>query len=99
MAQKTQSSKQSVTPAPKSDKHRAPEMVARCRKMDKFGRPSNFYQSIGVAWTMSFTDKQTGEVTEGYAVKLEAIPPAWDGAFVLLPKRDTAEAELEEQQT
>jgi len=97
MATQSKVKPQSSQP-PARDKRRAPEMVCRCRKSDKFGRPSNYYQTIGVAWAMSFTDKKTGEVSEGYAVKLEATPPAWDGSFVLLPKREDAEGEMEAQE-
>lgn len=98
MAMQSKQSRQS-SQAPKRDKNRPPEYVARARKPDKFGRPSNFYQHLGVAWTISITDKETGEVQEGFAVKLEAVPPNFDGSFVLLPRKDRptgpADAELE----
>ena len=99
MAQKPQKA-QSSPPAPRTDKRRPPDFVCRARKKDQYGRPTRFYQHIGVAWGIQVTDKETGEVSDGFAVKLEAMPTQFDGSFVLLKRKDKpaeVDAELEEQ--
>lgn len=99
MAQKPQ--KVQSPSAPRQDKRRPLDFVCRARKRDRFGQPTRFYQHIGVAWSIQVTDKETGEVSNGFAVKLEAMPTQFDGSFVLLPPKPNAsaetEAELEEQ--
>lgn len=98
MAQKQQSAKSSP-PAPRSEKRRPPDFVCRARKRDRFGQQTRFYQNIGVAWSVQVTDKESGEVSDGFAVKLEAMPTQFDGSFILLRPKKTDEAnevELEE---
>ena len=100
MAQKPQKV-QSNPPAARLEKRRPPDFVCRARKRDRFGQPTRFYQHIGVAWSIQVTDQKTGEISNGFAVKLEAMPTQFDGSFVLLPPlknaQADAEAELEEQ--
>ena len=100
MAQKPQKA-QSNPPAQRLDKRRPPDFVCRARKMDQFGRPTRFYQHIGVAWAIQIEDKKTGEIGDGFAVKLEAMPTQFDGSFVMLKPKPKAnaepDAELEEQ--
>lgn len=87
--------KQSAQSSQSANQGKKPEYVCRARKYETNARTgqreaTDFFQHIGVAWAQTFTNRKTGVVTEGFAVKLEAIPAQFDGGFVILPKREDA---------
>ena len=65
-------------PAPEPEK-RKPEFVARCKQSPE----SDFWVTIGAAWTAKLADGKTG-----YSVKLHTVPTRWDGDFLLMPPKE-----------
>jgi hypothetical protein len=55
---------------------REPDLVARARQTPS----SPGWMTIGLAWSVA---DEAGN--HGYAVRLHAVPTAWDGNFFLMP--------------
>ena len=59
----------------KVETKRQPDFVCRTKQ----SRDSDFWQTIGAAWSANIGGKA------GYTVKLHTIPTSWDGTFLLMP--------------
>lgn len=57
---------------------RKPDLIARAKQSPD----SDFWITIGAAWTAKIGDK------EAYSVKLHTAPINWDGDFLLMPPKD-----------
>lgn len=60
-----------------------PDFILRARQApDKDGKPSEFFQTIGAAWSLEVNGQQA------YSVKLQSIPVGgWDGSLIMLPPK------------
>lgn len=74
MAAKTTSRKEE----PKADK-RLPDYVVRCKQ----AADSEFWLTIGAAWTANFKDGSTG-----ISVKINNAPMGWNGDCLLMPPKE-----------
>jgi uncharacterized protein (DUF736 family) len=66
-------SEKAIAAAPRGDK---PDYVVRARQE----RNSRFFQTIGAAWR-----RQDRNGNELISVKLNSVPIAFDGSFILVP--------------
>lgn len=68
--------KKQAKPEPEA---RKPVLVARCKQSPE----SDFWVTIGAAWTADLGGGKTG-----YSVKLHTVPTNWNGDFLLMPPKE-----------
>ncbi len=85
--------------APKAEA-RKPAFVLRARQTQTpeqiRRREPPFFQQVGAMWPASWNDKETGELVEGYSVKINSAPLGWDGDCVAVPYRERPQKEAAE---
>lgn len=68
---------------PKKDEAKAekrqPDYIVRCKQAPD----SEYWITIGAAWTAKFKDG-----SEGFSVKINAAPIGWNGDCLLMPPKD-----------
>lgn len=73
---------------------RKPAFVLRARQPqtpEQYRNRQQFWQTIGAMWPAEWTDKETGEVVQGWSIKINSQPLNWDGSCVAmkpLPKKE-----------
>ena len=71
---------------------RKPAFVLRARQAQTAEqmrrREQPFYQQVGAMWPAEWKDKETGELVQGFSVKINSAPMNWDGDCVAVPYRE-----------
>ena len=76
---------------------RKPAFVLRARQTQTSEqirrREQPFYQQVGAMWPAEWKDKETGELVNGFSVKINQAPIGWDGDCVAVPYRERPQKE------
>jgi hypothetical protein len=79
---------------------RKPAFVLRARQTQTpeqiRRREAPFYTQVGAMWPAEWKDKETGEMVQGYSVKVNQAPIGWDGDCVAVPYRERPQKEAAE---
>ena len=77
------------------DDSRKPAFVLRARQQQTpeqmRRRDPVYYAQVGAMWRAEWKDKETGEMVEGFSVKINQAPMNWDGDAVAVPYRERPE--------
>jgi hypothetical protein len=76
---------------------RKPAFVLRARQTQTAEqirrREQPFYTQVGAMWRAEWKDRETGEMVEGFSVKVNQAPIGWDGDCVAVPYRERPQKE------
>ena len=55
--------------------------------VDKDGNVRKRWVQIGAMWKQPVTDQRTGDVSDGFMIRINAMPLTWDGSMLCIPPK------------